>query len=253
MIDGFIHSGIVNSFSEFILVETEKEFLENQKTQPLDWEYNSKKIYYSYNRYGHRSIEMEQLQSNYILASGCSITEGVGLAHEDIWASVVAKELGKLVYNLGVGGSGPVITVKNIILFFSKVKEYPEIICIQWPEFFRYFRISNKLAVEHLNSGSSSDDEYYKILLKDDTVFYNNIFERRHLFHFLQNIGYEGKIIEFFANFPEEARIINDHTKDLHLQTDKFLTPLGPDHARDLRHPGSKCHKIYAEHVLSYL
>jgi len=253
MIDGFIYAGTPTTRIQYILVETEKEFLENQKTQPIDWEYHNKKIYYCYNRYGHRSMEIEHLQNDYILASGCSITEGVGLAHEDIWPSVVAKELDRSVYNLGVGGSGPAVAVRNIITFFTKIKDHPSVIAIQWPEFYRCFRINKDLDIQHLNSGSAANDEYYRANLKDDTVFYNNIFERKYLLYFLQNIGYKGKIIEFFANFPEEARIITDHTKDLCLQTHNFLTPGGPDYARDLRHPGSKCHKIYAEHVLSYL
>lgn len=252
MIEGFIYAGTPNTISEYILVETEKEFLENQKKQPVDWEYNTKKIYYYYNRYGHRSIDIEDLQPGYILASGCSITEGVGLTYEDIWSSVVAQKLNKSVYNLGIGGSGPAITARNIITFFSKVYEHPEILVIQWPEFYRSFRIDKNIGIQHLNLGSSSDDEYFKMIVKDKSIFYGNVFERKYLMHFLKNVGYKGKIIEFFANFPIETKIIVD-ADDSCLETDIFLIPPGPDYARDLRHFGSKCHKIYAEKVLSYL
>lgn len=59
-------------------------------------------ITYQFNSHGFRCNEFDD--STGIIAIGCSFTAGVGLPLESTWPSIVGKELGVSVWNLGVGG-----------------------------------------------------------------------------------------------------------------------------------------------------
>lgn len=252
MIKGLIASQFRNFYGEFTDLETEKLFLERQKTQSVDWEYNTKKIFYKYNSLGHRSVEIDELGDNYILTTGCSNTEGVALAYEDTWSYNIAKHLDKKFYNLAVGGSGPYVACKNLMLFLSYVKKHPDIIIIQWPFFARFFRIDpSGIHIQHLSPASTNDREYYEMLLKNDDAFLINIFERHTLLHFLNNINYQGKLLEMFNQNPGEVQKINciDHDID----NKQIIIPIPIDKARDLAHPGSKSNKIIVDKILEVL
>lgn len=253
MIKGLLPSHFRNFSGEFTDLETEKLFLERQKTQPSDWEYNTKKIFYKYNSLGHRSVEPEELGDNYILVTGCSNTEGVALANEDTWSYIVANTLGKKLYNLAVGGSGPYVACKNLTLFLSAVKTYPDIIIIQWPFFARFFRIEgNGIHIQHLTPATYDQNrDYYEMLLKNDDAFNINIFERLTLLSFLENINYQGKVIEMFRQDPPEMQKILYQTHDL--ESRLILLPNPIDKARDLAHPGSKSNRIIADLILEVL
>lgn len=252
MIKGLIPSQFRNFSGEFTDLETEKLFLERQKTQPSDWEYNTKKIQYNYNSLGHRSVEVNELGQNYILVTGCSNTEGVALANEDTWSYIVANTLGKKLYNLAVGGSGPYVACKNLMLFLSAVKTYPDMIIIQWPFFARFFRIEGKgIHIQHISPASRDNREYYDMLLKNDDAFHINIFERNILLSFLENIKYHGKVIEMFKQNPVEMQKIDYTHYDLEIK--KIMLPNPIDNARDLVHPGSKSNRIIADLILEVL
>lgn len=253
MIHGLMSSYSRLSKGEFTRLETEELFRQRQKTQPADWEYNTKKIIYNYNQYGHRSVEIEELGDNYILATGCSITEGVALAYEDVWAHIVAKHIGCNFYNLAVGGSGPYVVCRNIIQFLSSktLHKFPSAIVIQWPFFARFFRVHMGTHLEHLSPASVDSREYYDMLLKNNDAFYINIFERRNLLYFLMNIGYKGKIVEMFDQNTIELQEINTYP-DHNIHLDQFIAPRNIDYARDLAHPGSKTHKLFANRILKF-
>jgi hypothetical protein len=254
MIHGLIYSYFPNFAGEFTNTDKDDNFKLNQKTQPIDWEYNTKKIFYSYNNYGHRSVEVDQLGDNYILTTGCSITEGVGLAIEDTWSHIVAKHLGQNYYNLAVGGSGPYVVCRNIITFLSskEIDKHPNSIIIQWPFFARFFRVQKGIHLSHLCPASIESQEYYSALLKENDAFYINVFERRSLFAFLKNINYTGKIVEMFRQNFEEVNLINYFPIE-YINSIQVNRPDDVDFARDLGHPGSKSHKLYADRILTVL
>jgi hypothetical protein len=60
-------------------------------------------ITYNMNSAGFRTNEFDQ-ESSYI-ALGCSFTTGIGLPNDQIWPTLVSKQTGKQVWNLGIGGS----------------------------------------------------------------------------------------------------------------------------------------------------
>jgi len=59
-------------------------------------------IDYQFNYHGFRTDEFDS--SPRILTLGCSYTQGVGLHRHQIWTEVLAAQLGKQAWNLGVGG-----------------------------------------------------------------------------------------------------------------------------------------------------
>ena len=234
--------------------ETEESFQENLLTQPIDWEYRDKQILYSYNSLGHRSCEISSLDKNYILFTGCSFTEGVGLSINDSYTTLVPNYVGKQSYNLGLSGTNPSITVKNIILFFTAMKEnMPDQIVIQWPYFWRYYGIIENHIINAFTP-QDVNNTLYKELLNNKHVFYYNCFERLNLLSFLHNLGFQGQLIEMFSQTEEEHKeiISKDWTVPFTNKKDIEL-PMMIDRARDLSHPGSKTNRLYAEAIIKIL
>jgi hypothetical protein len=116
-----------------------EEFEKIAKTQPSDWEYFTKEITYQRNSYGHRCKEIADLNSEFILFVGCSLTEGISLAIEDTYAYKLSKDLNIDYYNLGVSACGPDLTSLNISYWFKNIKRVPKFIVLQWPAVNRKF------------------------------------------------------------------------------------------------------------------
>lgn len=257
-IQGFAYN-LVGNDSEFLpLVESEEKYQDNLLSQPIDWEYRTKKIRYKYNSLGHRSCELHELPKDYLLFSGCSFTEGIGLKLEDTYSHIVANKLGLGYYNLGLGGSCPSISVKNVITFLSKfMHNMPKSIIIQWPYFFRYYRVVPYLHIEHDTPHRTKDNdlsETYKVLLQNNDAYMYNISERLYLLHFLHNIKYNGKLIEFFSQTYQEIDYIKGYDKSTNFTNlHSFEIPKCLDYARDLGHPGSLTNQSYADKILETL
>ena len=60
-------------------------------------------IPYVFNTHGFRCDEFDQRPA--CLALGCSFTEGVGLPIDNVWPTILSKQLNQHVWNLGVGSS----------------------------------------------------------------------------------------------------------------------------------------------------
>lgn len=132
--------------------DSEELYEQNLKTQLADWHYRTNPITYVRNSNGHRCRAVEDIDlNNYILFSGCSHSEGIGLELENTYPYLISKSLGCDYYNLGVGGSGYDILTHNLITWFSKVKHKPKIVIIQWPEYTRFIA---KSPYEHSNTNS---------------------------------------------------------------------------------------------------
>lgn len=120
--------------------DREELYEENLKKMPQDWVYRDyKKITYKFNSLGFRCEDISNLDfDNYVLFTGCSHTEGVGLALEDTYPYQVSKKLGCDYFNLAIGGTGIDILEYNLITWFLKHKKKPKYVFIQWPDHSRY-------------------------------------------------------------------------------------------------------------------
>ena len=218
-----LHNGLYGAFhnhdSEFTFLDSKEKYEINLKNLPNDWEYRNKIINYKYNQYGHRSVEPNTLSDDYFLFTGCSITEGVGLKLEDTYPYIVAKYYNKDYYNLAVGGSGNDLLTLNVLSFLLQFKK-PSKIFIQLPEENRYF-LSNKTDnCVGLFNGSSQETDIWKFYIENE----------------IYNID-RGKNTSYVKNF---------NTKNIILQYVKY------DLARDLSHPGSISHRIWANQIINY-
>lgn len=221
-------------------------FLENCKTQPVDWYYRDKKISYDYNKQGHRCKDIADIDlNNYVLFTGCSHTEGIGLELETVYPHAVAKDLNMDYYNLGLAATGDDISAYNLFIFMQTVLVKPKYLIIQWSDLTRTARYDKKekLIIPTLISqeidntvpffvyGDSSGffrarrffiEQMYKRLFSDVPIIYIS---------FTQHYEYEF--------YPRDFYPIDD----LHLDELDF--------ARDLSHYGVKSHRHLADKILN--
>ena len=145
------------------------------KLAKLGW--LTRTIPYSYNSQGFRSIDFD---TNTVagMAFGCSFTEGAGLLVNDVWPSVVSKQLNVPVYNLGIGGASmdtifrmadywiPILKPKFVLVactFDSRVE-----LCDYNGNFYNYFAHSKSNATfykEWIQHDNNSKLNYKKNLL----------------------------------------------------------------------------------------
>jgi hypothetical protein len=138
-LDDFLCTESINIEEPFSGGDTIELYKKNLKEQPEDWLYRTKSITYKYNSHGFRCTDIKDLDfDNYILFTGCSHTEGVGLELEDTYPYKVSKHFNTDYYNLAVGGSGLDVLEHNLITWFLKFKKKPKYVFIQWPDHSRY-------------------------------------------------------------------------------------------------------------------
>ena len=138
-----------NTRTEWSGMDSEEQFAKSLLSQPKYWYYRDKKITYSYNSTGHRCKNFSDVNlDNYLLFSGCSYTEGVGLELEKTYPFVVSERLGCDYYNLAIGGTGIDVVTYNILTWIGKVKSLPKAIIIQWPEITRVVSSQDGLRFE---------------------------------------------------------------------------------------------------------
>ena len=78
--NGFIGFDNPNTIYEWSGGDAKEKFLDHCKTLPDHWYYHNVPVTYNINENGHRSKKISDLDlDNYLLVTGCSITEGVGL------------------------------------------------------------------------------------------------------------------------------------------------------------------------------
>lgn len=210
--------------------DSEDLFKYNLKHQPLNWYYRFNEITYEYNSLGHRSKNIEDTNlDNYILFTGCSHTEGIGLELEKTFPYLTAKELGTDYYNLALGGSGIDSMTYNLMVWIHTVKKLPKALVIMWPQTSR-FLLSEKgtefFSFEVPSCATSSDNE--KFMVMGDKI---NFFETvKQISKKAIDVAYPCKIIHLI---PEMLG--------------------GMDKARDLAHAGILSNQRVADQIVQQL
>lgn len=106
----------------------------NLKTKPDDWYYRTNQISYVRNKNGHRCKNIEDIElNNYILFTGCSHAEGLGLKLEDTYPYLLSQKMNCDYYNLGIAGTGIDVLNYNLVTWFAKIKKPPKLLVVQWP------------------------------------------------------------------------------------------------------------------------
>lgn len=232
--DGMIGKDGFKQEKNFLPEESEERFIKELQSQPLDWIYRTETITYKYNSNGHRCVEIDELEQDYILFTGCSHTEGVGLKLERTYPYLVAKHYNKSYYNLALGGTGPDVVMINLLGFFNKVKHKPSIVVIQWPDFYRFFNMTTEYLLR-LYLPSAPDHIMYKWMINNDIPYRQNVFNRIYILQNLRNLGL--------------TRIL-ENTTEKDEDTIKFQFPETVDKARDISHAGNKTNELWAKSLI---
>ena len=212
--------------------DSEVQFIENKDTQSKDWYYLNNPISYSYNEYGHRSKNMNEIDlDNYIVYTGCSHTVGVGLELEKTYPYLVSKKLGADYYNLAMAATGIDVLEYNLLTWFAKVKQKPKCVIIQWPDHTRF----------------ASYQEGYD-LLQEKSSWSNNPVDR--------SLIINGEDTGMFYARKELSRKLIEQTIDVPIHTFNYGGQAGyginsskfkpVDKARDLSHAGIKSNENFA-------
>lgn len=229
--------------------DTEENYIKNCKLLSSSWYYYNNPIEYRYNSLGFRCDEIDFLDDDFLLFTGCSFTEGVGLHLEDTYPYIVAEKFKKTYFNLAIGGSGPDIVKDNIIMFLSYMlskDKLPKYIIIQWPDYERLSLTGNDF-YRHIFNSFSNPKDLHKEFLERNIPIFTNILNRYTTLQFIKNLGISN-VIEISA-FGDE-HFSSDTIK---VTENLYLQGLRLEKARDLAHPGRHNHKIFSEKILDHL
>lgn len=231
----FIGEDCANEVVEFCSRTEEENFIEKLKTQPDDWYYRTAKIDYKFNSYGHRCKDISELNwNNYILFTGCSHSQGVGLELEKTYPYLVAQKDVCDYYNLGVSATGIDVVEYNLSLWFFKYSKKPKAVIIQWPDHSRF--VSQYPGYDHLiPNGSWTTDDFSKKMLVagEDSGFFN---ARKYLNYLSIHNVIDVPILQY--NFGAQATY--DHYEKVFKKIDL---------ARDFLHFGVKTHEAIADNI----
>lgn len=217
--------------------DSEECFIENCKTQPNDWYYRNISFTYKYNNEGHRCKDIKDIDlDNYILFTGCSHAEGVGLELEKSYPYIISKVLNMDYYNLGLGGTGIDVVEYNLLTWLSLVKKKPKILIIQWPDYSRFIGINYGYKNLIPKGTWTKEPETDKFMVSAEM---SGFYKARSLFA-LNLIKQVYNINTYCINIADLSRY------DITSKTWKKI-----DVARDLCHFGMKSHQLLADTFLN--
>jgi hypothetical protein len=184
-----VHSSMKpGSSTLFYGTDNADDFKINQTRLPSEWMYNTTDISYNFNSAGLRmDKEISDVNSNYLIAFGCSHTLGVGVALKDSWPYLMAQELNMDYINSAVSGSSIKLNVINFFNMLSTVKELPKIVAIAWPSSVRYTWYSKEQFLFYLPRYATDKVEFklqtqaYNDMLMTDLLTTESIFYRNML------------------------------------------------------------------------
>jgi hypothetical protein len=226
--------------------DTEELYQQNLKTQPNDWYYRTNQISYVRNSNGHRCKDIEDIDlDNYILFTGCSHTEGIGLKLEDTYPYLMSKKLNIDYYNLAIGGSGIDTLSYNLMTWFSTVKKKPKFVVLQWTYHNRF--VANTIIDKNTDNyelyGSwSTNNDVQNMLVSGDLCGYFEV--KRDMMRILLKNVIDCPIIE--VAYPNARFNPNIHGLPVAMYNKDY-------DARDYIHAGVDANIRYSEFILTKL
>jgi len=225
------NSSLANTTQLWHRMDSEERFKQHcanpqqfQTLKELGW--IDKKFDYRFNQQGFRSIEFDSVKSAG-MAFGCSYTQGIGLPIEDVWPSIISKNLDYPLWNLGVGGSSMDTVFRLAEYWIPTLK--PEFVLIAGP-------FESRIEICDVNG-----DFITYMPLDNISRFYKE---------WIMN-SVNGQL-NFKKNLLAITEICNRYSIPVialevenNLNTDR--------NARDLSHSGIKTHREYANKILEKL
>ena len=94
-------------------------------------------VEFDFNEYGYRTRSFSNNLKNYILISGCSLTEGQGLHFNQTWANKLEQGCNIPVINLAKGGANAEFVGQSLTNWLNGDFSKPSLVIAQWPNPFR--------------------------------------------------------------------------------------------------------------------
>ena len=270
---------IINSdvmIQEFVGTDTEDLWAQNRlKTELSDIQhYLNTPVVYRYNEHGHRNNDsVHDINSSsepYILVTGDSFTEGIGLAVEETYAQRLKELTGYEVYNLGLGGTGVDSMLHNLVVWSTLATKPPAMVVCQWSDINRSMEMYHSkffpntlsknqqlMGANHLSEPIPTKRYWIEHFISSGNEL--NYFVSRAVIAEWQikklfksskrvNVVVPGwEVNEFIIHsWANENKIYWTPTPEAHIF--RYETDL----ARDLQHKGRSAHAWLAEEIVKY-
>lgn len=237
---GLIGDDVANYSGKFTIGDTEEKFNQHLTTQPDDWYYRTASITYQYNSLGHRSKDIKDLDfDNYFLFTGCSHTEGIGLALEHTYPYLVSRALNTDYYNMAMSATGIDIVEHNLLTWFIKFKKRPKAVFVQWPDHSRFCGLfPDKIYMHPCGTWNMYSDG-----LETTKDFIVNG-ELSGFFYARKYLSY--KLLHNFIDVPIIGLIFSNAAQ----YDDKSIILRKLDLARDLAHSGIKSNEAITKRLI---
>jgi hypothetical protein len=231
-----------------------KEMYEGNQNNISDYYKNSRPVTYTYNYQGYRCNEIDSYKgSKFIIAFGCSYTEGIGLHKEDIWHSLIGEELNMPVMNLGVGGTGPDFQCFNTLQYLKNNFPKPKYVIYQWPSILRkYFLYAERAISPFVPQNPEHFNIEDKRAAKQDKEWFNKrflVYRQTASWDFYQyvttcNLLWQTKgITPIHWAWKDDMSEADTATNIQNLIIPVVTGRYNMDEARDCSHPGPIVHR----------
>ena len=124
---------------------------------------------YQVNSFGYRTAEPETFDKKFILALGCSHTQGTGQHQYETWTCKLSKLLDISVANFGQGGAGADL-IEHICYNWIKNYAQPTAVVVQWPNPMRALSWRDRKG--YLTNVNRSDDLFRAKITGSELNFY---------------------------------------------------------------------------------
>lgn len=220
--------------------DAESEYIKNLSKNGPNWYYATNNFSYLRNGNGHRSKEITELDlDNYILCTGCSVTEGIGIDTIHRYTDIIADNLKCDMYNLALSASGNDIMVYNLVTWFNKIKKKPKFIVVQWTNEHRFSTIDNTGIFHQMGVWNTEIEEYL-----DAGMTNNHLPSATKIYRMILQQVVDVPIIEIYWNISTsiQSKYILEWPLSLII-----------DYGRDLLHPGIKSNIILASKLMKII
>ena len=178
--------------------------------------------------------------NNYVLFTGTSHTEGVGVDVEESFPYLVSKYFNYNYFNLAISGTGSDTIEHNLLVWSYLFKDrQPQYVFIEWPPEERY-AAKYPGYENYMETGNWSEDpNAIDLLIKGKKVFENRLL-------MLYNL----------ASSLFKCPIINLRYGSLvseHLDNSKMIWIQRLDRGTDDSHPGPKSHKDVSKKIIEHI
>jgi hypothetical protein len=227
--------------------DTLEHYLENLKTKPDDWYYRNRPISYNRNTNGHRCKEISDIDfDNYILTTGCSHTEGIGLELEKTYPYVLSQNINCDYYNLGLGGAGVDVMIHNLTVWLNTYKK-PKALIVQWPTSVRFIRASGDPYKINFTEPVTKEGNLITVGPWTDDDAETDVLVSGDYIHYFKTVELLAKIKLESFDIPQVHLMIEAQPQP-EFFTKKYVRFFGIDVARD-EHNGINSHATLATKV----